>query len=275
MSVCLVGVPHGGLDHWAGRSLIFPFAGNLWFPLFIVCYLSVGLVVVAGWLISPLATILVFFVLSAWHFGIEEDVRLQQKSWFDALSRFAIGGMVIWIPTATQPETVEFIMSSLVPNELRSQAIIACQGTAYLAWFLAPIAMLSWMIHANEEPFVAIRLAAFAILFATVSPILSFIVYFCGWHSIRGLMQLRSMHSESSLEFVRSILPLSLGAIGLAIPIYLIVGTYVSLNQNLLRTTFVALSAIAIPHLLLHVVADSYRVRRTDGVYPQVDGALQ
>ena len=230
---------------------------------------------VAGWLVSPLTTILVFFALSASHFGIEEDGSKQQKSRFDSLSRFAIGGMVIWIPTATQPEAVESIMSSLVPNELRTQAIIACQATACSAWFFAPIVVLSWMIYAKEQPLVAFRLAAFAILFSTASPIVSFMVYFCGWHSIRGLTQLRVMHSGTSLEFARSIVPLSLGAIALAIPIHFLVGQHVSLTQNILRTTFVALSAIAIPHLVLHVVADSYRVRGTDEVFPQVGGALQ
>ncbi len=275
VTVCLVGVPHGGLDHWAGRSLFFPCAGKLWLAQFMLCYLSVGFIVVLGWLVSPLVTILIFFVLSAWHFGIEEDVHAPPKSWFDKLSRFAIGGMVIWIPATAQPEAVQSIMSSLVPNELRNQAIIACDITTISAWLFVPVVAVSWVNYLNKEPLIALRLAAFAILFATASPLISFIAYFCGWHSIRGLRQLRAMHSGTAVEFVKSILPLSLGAIALAIPIYWLSGQYVSLSQNLLRTTFVALSAIAIPHLMLHVAANASRVRQDDGVYEQVGGALQ
>jgi len=97
--------------------------------------------------------------------------------------------------------------------------------------------------------------ASLVVLFAVTSPLVSFPVYFCGWHSARGLERLRRELGESWPELVKSLAPLTIGAIALVgLAAWLVLGG-AGLNGTLIRATFVGLSAVAVPHLLLHGVA--------------------
>jgi hypothetical protein len=83
----------------------------------------------------------------------------------------------------------------------------------------------------------------------------SFPVYFCAWHSARGLKRLRIELGESWPELARSLAPLTAGAIALVgLAAWFVLGG-AGWNGMLIRATFIGLSAVAMPHLLLHGVA--------------------
>jgi Brp/Blh family beta-carotene 15,15'-monooxygenase len=112
--------------------------------------------------------------------------------------------------------------------------------------------------------------ASLVVLFAVASPLVSFPVYFCGWHSSRGLERLRRELGESWPEMARSLAPLTVGAIALiGLAAWLVLGG-AGWNGTLIRATFVGLSAVAVPHLLLHGVAplcEAYARRRTQSLH--------
>ena len=70
--VALIGLPHGAGDHRLARSRFEPFLGPGWWGVFLVGYLAIAAAVVLGWVVTPAATIILFFFASAWHFGQEE-----------------------------------------------------------------------------------------------------------------------------------------------------------------------------------------------------------
>jgi hypothetical protein len=94
----------------------------------------------------------------------------------------------------------------------------------------------------------------------------SFPVYFCAWHSARGLRRLRRELGESWPQLATSLAPLTVAAIALVgLGVWLVLGGS-GWNDTLIRATFIGLSAVAIPHLLLHGVAqlfDASARRRT------------
>jgi Brp/Blh family beta-carotene 15,15'-monooxygenase len=97
--------------------------------------------------------------------------------------------------------------------------------------------------------------ASLVVLFAVTSPLVSFPVYFCGWHSARGLKRLRRELGESWPELAKSLAPMTVGAIALVgLAAWLVLGG-AGWNGTLVRATFVGLSGVAMPHLLLHGVA--------------------
>ena len=102
-AVCLIGVPHGGLDHKTGRKLFFATWGAFWgFPFFGV-YLMIAATTLLGWIVSPLVTALAFFIVSASHFGHEDQLtEVRPMSW-TVLFEIATGGLVIWIPAIARP----------------------------------------------------------------------------------------------------------------------------------------------------------------------------
>lgn len=69
IAIAVVGVPHGGLDHWVGRRKLEPRLGWLWMPTFFDVYFFVA----ALWRALPTPIIIAFFFISAWHFGREES----------------------------------------------------------------------------------------------------------------------------------------------------------------------------------------------------------
>jgi Brp/Blh family beta-carotene 15,15'-monooxygenase len=183
----------------------------------------------------------------------------------------ARGGMVIWVPSVFQGEKISELLITILPS---ADAFAATQVVALIQFatpLLVGLTLFDAFSYANDRHDVKlglspewqhrIRLAGFAILFATASPLISFGVYFCGWHSIRGLIHLHQQFGGTIGQFSLSLLPITGAAfvmfgIGFAISL-----NYGQLIPAIIQTVFIGLSAVAIPHLLLHVVSDSMAAR--------------
>ena len=289
IGVCLIGMPHGSLDHLAFRRLIrrpTPLAMLLFFTL----YLAVAAIVIAGWYVSPLACVLVFFALSAWHFGLEEDERSSRSS-LQQLAMVARGGMVIWAPALFQPAAMTDLLSMVLPIANSTTAALVVELVA--AASPALIALTLFDLWSFENPVETsrteaarwelfdlatlhcVRVAALFALFAVANPLVSFGVYFCGWHSIRGLKHLHEEFSDAGGNFVVRLVPISIAALLLMLGGLVYWSSVDSFTPALVRTLFVGLSAVAVPHLLLHVVVDLLNHKSTDKLNRQsVSGVL-
>jgi Brp/Blh family beta-carotene 15,15'-monooxygenase len=264
--VALIGLPHGAADHRFARSRLEPVLGMAWLPVFLAGYLAVAVLVVCGWFVAPAATIVVFFLASAWHFGQEEPRLPVGPRAMRPLFRFARGGLVIWTPLVFHARDVATILGLTVPGASGPAIQQAISLLTACSWMMLPLAATAWtlqglaasrstglrrrVLHADNA-----LVASLVLLFAIASPLVSFLVYFCGWHSARGLVRLRRELGETWPEFVRSLAPLTVGAIALVgLAAWLVLGG-AGWNGTLIRATFVGLSAVAVPHLLLHGVA--------------------
>lgn len=252
-SIAIFGVPHGGLDHLTGRKLLANRLPAIWPLVFFPGYLSVALLVVVGWFLLPLATAVLFFVISAWHFGLEDDRNRLKSKIIDSIGAAAIGGLVIWIPMLTQPERVGSILQSIVPSSLALSASAIIETSQAIACVLIPVAALVIARDAMRgELSRASRNTSFIVLFAVTDVLIGFGVYFCGWHSIRGLARLARDHEMNPLQLASATAPLSLVAIGLAVLGMWFWSSGHGVSEATSRTLFVALSAMAVPHVLLH-----------------------
>ena len=280
--VAVLGVPHGGLDHWTGRRLLASHFRDRWWLMFFPGYLAVGLAVAAAWFAFPVPTVLGFFLLSAWHFGREDQHRIasihgtkRSSAYVEHLSAIALGGLVIWIPAIVRPLEMEELLRMIVPSNDSQDAAQIVRLTQWVAMATCPMAILFLITpllsgHLNiirskvgrgEDvcnvwvPIATAGIAAF-------TPILvSFTAYFCLWHSMLGLSRLRSQEGLTRLPFLMSILPLSALAVGGVAAIGFLVrfgdgGPSVDTIPASLQTLFIGLSAIAVPHLLLHEWSD-------------------
>lgn len=266
----VVGTPHGGLDHLVGRAVCRPIAGRWWPVVFSTCYLGLASVVLAGWVVAPLATALAFFLASAVHFG--EGGRLPMAA--------VEGGMVIWIPFLARSGEASQLLSWVTPGHPSAIILDAAVVARPLLWGLAlatagRIAWLLWFGVLDRSPsrvIEAIRLAAFAGLFATVPVLVSFLAYFCGWHSTRELARLARWANPS-----RPVLGLSRVA-WLSAPLTVMTVAATSLTAGfyssgravegvVVQAVFLGLSAVAIPHIVLHAIAGKL------GVHPFAAGA--
>ncbi len=278
IGVAALGVPHGGLDHWSGRRWLEPRFGRGWAAVFFAGYLGIGLLFAAGWWWWPTVAVPAFFLISAWHFGREdqqaEAIATEHAAplaslWFGHAAAAACGGVMIWGVVLFRPTEVASLLTELLPGGDPRQAVWIVEWTRGIAFFAVPAAIfvcggdLSWRRNT------ATALATLATLAATcLLPVLiSFAIHFCGWHSVRGLRRLWLESGLNAAAFVGRITPLSVAAIAIVSVGFGLLAADFELRQwpvdpgntHLLRMTFIGLSAIAVPHLFLHELSGGSR----------------
>lgn len=268
--VAILGVPHGGLDHWTGRRILASRYQNFWWLIFFPGYLAMGLTVAACWFVFPVATVIGFFLLSAWHFGREDQHRIATKSRYLAssaalghVSAIALGGLVIWVPALARVEEMAWMLQMIIPaNDVGAVEQIVF-FTRLIAFVLCPLALVACLLQLcrgvkDLNAWVPIATAGVA---AGAPILVSFTAYFCLWHSILGLSRLRSQEGLKVPQFIAAILPLSLTAVAGVVAAGWIFQQSSGTNSIgtipvSLQTLFIGLSAIAVPHLLLHEWSD-------------------
>jgi Brp/Blh family beta-carotene 15,15'-monooxygenase len=265
-SVAFIGVPHGAFDHVVAQRLFKPMFGSLWSALFFISYLAMATCVVVGWFFWPVGTILAFFFASAWHFGIE-DCESNEHGWLKHALAIASGGLVIWFPALIRRRDVIDLLALVIPDEDQRTAVVCATSTAACAVVLVPLVLLSTVksltdFMKRERSLASLLSSDFfrnltlILLCATVSPLVSFTVYFCGWHSIRGLIRIAGTVEDHPLMLALKLAPLTILAIGLAVAGSSVWSSTQLLTPSLIRTVFIALSALAVPHLFLYVSDD-------------------
>jgi Brp/Blh family beta-carotene 15,15'-monooxygenase len=128
---------------------------------------------------------------------------------------------------------------------------------ALLALFVCDLLVLS--IHGKK--WVAARCAIFAVAFALLPVLVSFCCFFCGWHSVRELAGLakRANPTNPLQGFVR-VVRLAIPMAALAAIATVAMAWWFAAERDptsvVVRGVFLGLSALAVPHILLHEAAD-------------------
>jgi len=261
VAVAMVGIPHGGLDHRFGRVILRPRFGPMWWLVFLAGYLSVAGVVIAGWFLMPAITVVLFFVISAWHFGDKHDGRQPLN--------VVLGGMVIWIPLLFRPNEVTGLLYCVIPNGNLEQVGAGVKMAQPLLWSIA-IFFIGCLLFEVSVDAVG-RKVAFAILFATLPTLASFTLYFCGWHSMRELAGLANQADPSRpWRGLRLVLlaaaPMSAMAVLATAFVAAVFAGDRELEPVLVQAVFLGLSAVAVPHILLQEVV---RLRGVNPFQPE------
>ena len=256
--IAVVGMPHGGLDHLVGRALLRPRVGRHWLPTFLLGYLAIMAGMFVGWCLAPLPTLLGFVVLSALHFGTTDE---QPQS----LGQIAIaclrGGMVVWVPALARPAEFGQLLEWVVPGEQWADFLTMPITRWILGLALVLVTGLALASSAPER----LRSLTFLTLFALTPSLVGFATYFCGWHSVNELSRLaRQADSSNPLAGLKRVLvaaaPLSGAAVLLTFAGWWFVSSQEEVPASIVQTVFVGLSIVAVPHMLLHLVAEHRKV---------------
>ncbi len=256
--VAVVGMPHGGLDHLFARRWLRPRLGRIWPLPFLAVYLAVAGLVVVGWVFAAPLTVVLFFLISAAHFG--DDPHAGQPA------NIVEGGMVIWVPLLFRPAEVSELLAWVIPGGEASAVLQAVGATTPLMWALAAFSV-------GRLPFLgwrtAVRKLVFAAVFALVPTLLSFAAYFCGWHSTRELSVLaRQADPNHFSRGLRRVIVAAAPMAGTAVAGTAAVAWWFACGRELtpvlVQAVFLGLSAVAVPHILLQAVMKAKRVNPFD-----------
>lgn len=260
--VAVFGIPHGALDHHAGRNLLFPIAGRWWWLAFGVLYLGAMLVVAGGWLLTPRAMLIAFLGLSTLHFGLDDPHwRRVSGRRLDLAERLAVGSLPIVIPCLVHTSSVTPIFNWLLPSRVALEASSVALTAAAAALVAIPL-LLNRTVRLFAEGDRNARLAAseslaVAALFSFAPPLLAFALYFCGWHSTRHIIELASQLDDPTersrlIRFVRASAPLTVVTLaGAGIVAATLLSNGFPVNESIGRVVFIGLSALTLPHVFL------------------------
>jgi beta-carotene 15,15'-dioxygenase len=240
--ILLVGIPHGTLDVEIaalrfGRQDV---GGKL---KIIVAYLACAAAMALLWAILPSLALIVFLALSIVHFGA--DWREDGDGFFAMM----VGWALIAAPALFHPDSVAAIFEMLTSdhNGAAIAALLACSSIPAIGGSLIFAAKaINRTDHLNGINVLSCLVAA-----VVLPPLAGFAVFFCGLHSPRHLAEAIEQSGATSLKIKIligcAVMALSLGAAAL---LFLHYGP-VQPTASIIRTVFVLLSILTVPHFIL------------------------
>jgi Brp/Blh family beta-carotene 15,15'-monooxygenase len=223
--VVLVGLPHGALDPLVARK------AGLWKNLSgLACFLGAYLLLaaIAGllWAWAPKFSLAAFLAYSSWHFSGD------WRDWLSRGWRLCAGATVICAPSLLYPDLVAEYFSVLTGEDATALVRV-------LQWLAIP-ALAGTIFSAarciGKRPAVALP------------PLIFFLLYFCSLHSPRhliGTVQGMKPATATATAAVMTLLTVGLGAL------FFVLSPSTQVDQRLLQITFIGLSVLTVPHMIL------------------------
>jgi Brp/Blh family beta-carotene 15,15'-monooxygenase len=252
--VAVFGLSHGGADPLILKRL----TGNR--PEAMSYALSAYSAAVLGFVgliwFFPVLALLVFLMLSVWHFGFTDAAYLSPSR--NSLLIWLSGSLTVLGPMIGHPEQTGELFAWLVSRETETVlAVVTIAGPALASIWLVAFGMLVWRHndHLSARVFTELVLVAAAMIL--LPPLLAFTFYFCIVHSIRHFLSIAE-YRLGQAEFrqvvrflVRKSAPATLGAIAIALVAWgaLVVWSPASsLLVEGVRVMFWGLAALTVPH---------------------------
>lgn len=256
----VAGIPHGALDHfieqeWSDRRER-PFS----MLRFVAKYLLMVAVYGVGWLLFPVLSLVLFLLISAWHFG-ETDIENAPAEAYWSLTRFVAGGFVLAFILLTHSAETTPILGRIVQNDTLtmrfwhgtvSQAGTMLRGWATLTVVLAMLASGQQSIRVDGWRLV--RLGTVISLTYLLPLLPAFMLYFGGWHALCSFNTIRAYLRQpaggvrSVWNLWRQSMPLtvvSFGFLGICAGVwYAFMPTF-----DPMPVLFILLSTITLPHI--------------------------
>ncbi|MGY1650660.1 Brp/Blh family beta-carotene 15,15'-dioxygenase [Geodermatophilus sp. SYSU D01119] len=270
----LLGLPHGAADHTLpARRLHWPLRRT---ALFAVGYAVLAL---AGWLAFrafPGPALLVFVLVSAWHFGTGEtafaDLRAGRPVQRQVTASAVLGALVLLVPLVRGQEEAAPVVSAVVPgwDGLLPPAV----ATAVLVTVLPAAAALAAERLLSGRWLEAAEVGALLVLVLVVPPFAAFGVWFGCWHAVRHVARVVAGDPATTADLAagRPARPLRRFAAAAAPPTAAVLAVLALLWSatdgwtGLLVTLLPLLAALTLPHAL--VVAWQDRASGAGGQMP-------
>lgn len=267
MTILLIGMPHGALDHWIDGKI------HGWDPrglnkVFYGWYLSLILIYSVFWIFFPFLSFMIFLVITLYHFGQADAERLNIEGWKYRAIQFSRGITVVGLIVFSDLEYASSIIAAV--SDVSIAEHIPANYVEIIRWSLGacyPVIFCVVSIYAIKSfiTFLAYFLDAIIVsaLFLFSDPVWAFSAYFGLWHSYNhAKIMIRFLSgSVKSLNFgwffKQSFVFSLLSYIGL-----LIVYNYLNAFGNeelLVSLLLVVISVLTLPHMI--VVEKLYSVR--------------
>lgn len=277
LSVVLLGLPHGALDHLVPTRLGWAWAQSLRpVLLYNLLYAGLSALLLLAWPTLPVLAFWSFLVASLLHWGqgdlhfLEASLGRTRTGWWSApLTVIARGSLPILVPLLVFPDWFQrlligaaSIFGSAAPNGLLP--------AGWSSWLTAGLifALVGYLLDtlkSSPKPLLELSEAGLLLLlFTTVPPPLAIGSYFTLWHSWRHLGRLRALFSStgdagSAVEIGRFALlfvPITLLALLLLGGLYAWAAPRIDDLERFAALYLALIAALTAPHALLVALMD-------------------
>lgn len=191
----LLGVPHGAVDHLVPGWLTLRAPRGAWIVRVVSGYLGVALLATIALLLAPDIAVGVFLLVSALHFGWGEVAFAAERRGRpvpplrgNSLPPVAHGLAVVGLPLLQWPEISRQVLAPLAPH--LGDLLTARAGPSSVLVVLAVVGAAAASLVRKGRHHEAGELLLVTVLFALVTPLAAFGVYFGLWHAVRHTSRL-------------------------------------------------------------------------------------
>lgn len=245
--VLILGMPHGALDPLIAELYGMDMNTALKKTGFYLLYLVLTGLALSLWLIFPVISLIAFLLISIAHFA--GDWNKDLPFWLRVIAATSL----ITNPCFFFPEEVNSIFSFLTFGADTELIVLFFQSLQMPVFILL---FTGLGLHCFKTPvnfLVFLEVAALHVLASVFSPLVYFILYFCGLHSIRHYIETISELQQAGFKTSRIVLMIEIISVTtalLAAAIYFSTGDH-DLEEGILRLVFIGLFALTVPHMFI------------------------
>ena len=215
----VIGIPHGATDN----GIIYRLTPSVRPITFHLSYTIGVLAYGALWLLLPAVSLIVFLLLTMYHFGQSNlfYVALPETSWIKKLLYLPWGAFYIVLPMLFQYAEAAPVVRVLIGYDPVDIATVQVWAPPVAAGLLATnatilaVLRLRGAISGSDLLRELVGLGALVLLYAVAPLYVAFIVYWVFWHSLNSVLEIARVFDDGTLgrpikRFYRAALPLSL-----------------------------------------------------------------
>lgn len=278
--VAIFGLSHGGADPFILQQLVpkrpraLPLAMGVYFLASLAFLLLVWFV--------PTIALLVFLILSIWHFGFTDAAYLSAPR--NTLLMWLCGSLPVLGPILGHPKQTGELLAWLVSHEKDTvYALLTVAGPSLAALWLVGFGVLFFRHHRHLSARVPLELILVGAALVLLPPLLAFAFYFCLIHSVRHFLSITEYRlGQAEIKQVLGVLarktaPATLGALTMALFVWVAIVMW-SPTSNFLaeavRVMFWGLAALTVPHgIVVKLWWDSFTPAHSDQQPHPANGA--
>ena len=241
-----IGIPHGSVDHII--AFINPNARKFKSkPIFYVIYLSLIVINIMIWIISPFLGLLVFLIISCYHFG--ETQVIGYNSTDNKLLNFVVGANILlslFLNNIAELQEILYIIPEF------SNLDLSRFDNVFFLLFSVAVLMLSIVNFdiKRKVPLYAEMTILYMVFFHT-DLLTSFTLYFGFCHSLPMLMlEFKEFKNDNFVKFYLKTLPFTILSIIFGFLLYQFNNDLLT-SDNLILFVFIIISSLTLPHVFI------------------------
>jgi|TARA_B100002019_G_scaffold275036_1_gene272551 Brp/Blh family beta-carotene 15,15'-monooxygenase len=241
-----IGIPHGSVDHLI--AFINPNARKFESKfIFYITYLSLIIFNIILWVISPFLGLLVFLIISCYHFGETQVIGYNPTD--NKILNFVIGANILlslFLNNILELQEILYIIPQFATLDLSSF------DSVFFLLLSVVILMLSIVNFdiKRKVPLYAEITILYMVFFHT-DLLTSFALYFGFCHSLPMLMlEFKEFKTENFIKFYLKTLPFTILSIFFGFLLYQFNNDLLT-SDNLILFVFIVISSLTLPHVFI------------------------